>query len=241
MQGPRAAGEVIEALARLDRDDDGRRHRHRPRRRLGRGPAALLRRGPAARGRQGAHPGRLRDRPRARPAAARPRRRRPRRHAHRRREARRARRRRRGPAASRPPASGCALAVASAVAREQRGLDALRSRPALADPRTLRRPIAPPSSTSLRDRARRTLGHRARPRRRRHRPPARPGPRALAAGHARSAATPCCRTPTATCVTSVGDAAAGAAVSVRVADGRVHADVVSTTSLPRADLQEERR
>ena len=36
---------MIEALQRLDRDARGRRHRHRPRRRLGGGPAAVLRRG----------------------------------------------------------------------------------------------------------------------------------------------------------------------------------------------------
>ena len=45
MQGSRAAAEVIEAVERLDRDARGRRDRHRPRRRFGRGPAAVLRRG----------------------------------------------------------------------------------------------------------------------------------------------------------------------------------------------------
>ena len=45
MQGPHAAADVIGALQRLDADPDGRGDHHRPRRRLARGPAAVLRRG----------------------------------------------------------------------------------------------------------------------------------------------------------------------------------------------------
>ena len=112
--------------------------------------------------------------------------------------------------------------VGSWLQREQAGLDALRSRPALADP-----------------------GLPGRGPRRRGRPAARPGP-AVALGHrldraeddlghqlARARAL----SPLATlrrgyavlqdadghAVTSVADVAAGAAVSARVADGRVHA------------------
>ena len=84
----------------------GRRHRGRPRRRLGRGPAAVLRRGAGPRRPRHAHAGRLRDRPRAGPAAARPRRRRPGLDAHRRRQAGRPRRRRGAPARSTRPGSG---------------------------------------------------------------------------------------------------------------------------------------
>ena len=83
-------------------------------------------------------------------------------------------------------------------AREQAGLDALRTRPALADPRSLLDARAD-EVAGLRDRARRCLGHaldradddvghqRARA-------------RALSPlATLRARATPCCRTPTATC------------------------------------------
>ena len=52
----RAAAEVIEALAPPRPRPRGRRHRGRPRRRLGRGPAAVLRRGADPRGRTRAAP-----------------------------------------------------------------------------------------------------------------------------------------------------------------------------------------
>ena len=85
-----------------------RRDRGRPRRRLGRGPAAVLRRGADPGGPPGPHARRVRDRPRARPAAARPGRRRPRLHPHRRRQAGRPRRRRGAAPASTRPATGSA-------------------------------------------------------------------------------------------------------------------------------------
>ncbi|MFB9313632.1 exodeoxyribonuclease VII large subunit [Nocardioides plantarum] len=115
--------------------------------------------------------------------------------------------------------------VLSALAREQAGLDALRSRPALADPRTLvdRRHD---ELDALRERARRSLGHRL-------------DRAADDIGHQRARAR--ALSPLATLergyavlqdadghvLTSVTATRAGAAVSVRVADGRVHADVTS--------------
>lgn len=136
-----------------------------------------------------------------------------------------------------PDVAAEAFAVASArerirslaltlLAREQAGLDALRSRPALADPRTLvdRRSD---ELDALRERARRSLGHRL-------------DRAADDIGHQRARAR--ALSPLATLergyavlqdadghvVTSVAATRAGAAVSVRVADGRVHADVTST-------------
>jgi exodeoxyribonuclease VII large subunit len=119
--------------------------------------------------------------------------------------------------------------VLAGVAREQAGLDALRSRPALADPRTLvdRRTD---ELAGLRERARRTVLHRL--------------DRAaddIAHQRARARAL----SPLATLergyavlqdadghvVTSVAGLAAGAAVSVRVADGRVRAAVTGTEQL----------
>jgi exodeoxyribonuclease VII large subunit len=135
-----------------------------------------------------------------------------------------------------PDVAAEAFAVASArerlrslafalLAREQAGLDALRSRPALADPRTLvdRRSD---ELDGLRERARRSLGHRL-------------DRAADDIGHQRARAR--ALSPLATLergyavlqdadghvLTSVGATRAGAAVSVRVADGRVHADVTS--------------
>ncbi|WP_134764801.1 exodeoxyribonuclease VII large subunit [Nocardioides sp. 1609] len=118
--------------------------------------------------------------------------------------------------------------VLGAVAREQAGLDALRSRPALADPRTLVDRRTEELAT-LRERARRTLRH------------------ALDRasddiGHQRARAR--ALSPLATLergyavlqdadghvVTSVAGLHGGDAVSVRVVDGRVHADVTSTTT-----------
>lgn len=120
-------------------------------------------------------------------------------------------------------------ALAGWLAREQAGLDALRSRPALADPRTLldaRRGEV----LQLRDRARRTLGHaldRA----------------ADDIGHQRARAR--ALSPLATLqrgyavlqdadghvVTSVAGVAPDQQVSVRVADGRIHATTTSTEQL----------
>ncbi|WP_193605100.1 exodeoxyribonuclease VII large subunit [Nocardioides dongkuii] len=119
--------------------------------------------------------------------------------------------------------------LAAMLDREQAGLDALRSRPALADPRTLL-DARLDEVTALRERARRTLGHaldRA----------------ADDVGHQRARAR--ALSPLATLqrgyavlqdadghvVTSVADVAAGAPVSVRVADGRVHATTTTTETL----------
>ncbi|WP_340541005.1 exodeoxyribonuclease VII large subunit [Nocardioides sp. GXZ039] len=116
------------------------------------------------------------------------------------------------------------------VAREQTRLDALRSRPVLAEPRTLfdRRSE---ELALLRDRARRTLRHAL--------------DRATDdIGHQRARAR--ALSPLATLergyavlqdaeghvVTSVAALSAGEHVSVRVTDGRVHADVTSTTEEP---------
>jgi exodeoxyribonuclease VII large subunit len=115
-----------------------------------------------------------------------------------------------------------------AVAREQAGLDGLRSRPALADPRTLVDRHHDELAV-LRDRARRSLRHRL----------DRAGDD-IAHQRARARAL----SPLATLqrgyavlqdadghvVSSVGGVRAGAAVTVRVADGRVHADVTSTST-----------
>jgi len=115
------------------------------------------------------------------------------------------------------------------LAREQSGLDSLRSRPVLADPRTLVDDRTTELS-ALRERARRTLRHaldRA----------------ADDIGHQRARAR--ALSPLATLergyavvqdadghvVTSVADAAVGSSVSVRVADGRVHADITDITEI----------
>ncbi len=116
------------------------------------------------------------------------------------------------------------------LAREQAGLDALRSRPALADPRTLL-DARSDEVDQLRDRARRTLGHaldRA----------------ADDIGHQRARAR--ALSPLATLqrgyavlqdeaghvVTSVDDVTDGAPVSVRVADGRLHATITGVDRDP---------
>ena len=111
--------------------------------------------------------------------------------------------------------------VAAQVAREQAGLDALRSRPALADPRSLVDGRAE-ELVALRERARRSLSHRLdraadeidhqRARARALSPLA-----TLRRGYA------VLQGPDGHVVTSVDGVAPGAEVSVRVADGRVHA------------------
>ncbi|MGZ4446177.1 MAG: exodeoxyribonuclease VII large subunit [Nocardioides sp.] len=112
------------------------------------------------------------------------------------------------------------------LAREQAGLDALRSRPALADPRTLLDSRAD-EVVALRERARRTLRHaldragddvahqRARARALSPLATLQRGYAVLqdAGGHV---------------VTSVDGVAVGAPVSVRVADGRIHATTTAT-------------
>ena len=181
----------------------GRRDRGRPRRRLGRGPAAVLRRGADPGRREVPDPGRLRDRPRARPAAARPGRRRARLHADRRGQAGRARRRRGAARRGRAAASGCAPRSAGWLDREQ---DPARRAPL---PARARRPAHAARRARRRGRgaARPGPAHPrppARPRRRRRSPTSAPGPARCRRWPPCSAATPCSRTPTATCVTSVG-------------------------------------
>jgi exodeoxyribonuclease VII large subunit len=128
-------------------------------------------------------------------------------------------------------------AMAGLVAREQSGLDALRSRPVLADPRVLLDARSDELAT-LRDRSRRCVRH------------------ALDRaqddiGHQRARAR--ALSPLATLergysvlqdaegqvLTSVAGVAAGAAVSIRVADGRVHADVSSTEQIDQPADPEE--
>ncbi|MBC9734942.1 exodeoxyribonuclease VII large subunit [Nocardioides marmotae] len=120
--------------------------------------------------------------------------------------------------------------LAGWLAREQAGLDALRSRPALADPRSLVEARVT-EIEQLRDRARRTLGHRL-------------DRAADDIDHQRARAR--ALSPLATLergyavlqdadghvVTSVAGVAAGAAVSVRVADGRVHATTTGVEADP---------
>ena len=222
MQGQRAAAEVMEALGRLDRDPDGRGHRGRP---GWRAPSRTCCRSPT-RGWSGPSPrlrtpvvsaiGHEQDRrcsttsptsaPRRRPtppSSSSPTS--PRRYA-----------------ACRPPATGCGSALGGWLAREQAGLDALRSRPALGDPRSLldaraRRGGRAPAPGPAQPAATRSTG------------PATtsatsaPGPGPCPRWPRWSAATPCSRTPTGHVVTSVAVLEPDATISVRVADGRVHA------------------
>jgi exodeoxyribonuclease VII large subunit len=133
--------------------------------------------------------------------------------------------------------------LAAWLAREQAGLDALRSRPVLADPRTLLDARAE-EVDRLRERARRTLSHRLdraadeidhqRARARALSPLAtlRRGYAVLqdADGHV---------------VAGVAGVAAGAAVSIRVADGRIHATTTGVehdgTTTPLDPRQQEQR
>jgi exodeoxyribonuclease VII large subunit len=116
------------------------------------------------------------------------------------------------------------------VAREQGRLDALRARPSMADPRHLLDQRSA-EVVELRDRSRRTLGHRL---------------DRAADDVAHQAARTRALSPLATMrrgyavlqdpdghvLTSVAGVAAGRAVSVRVVDGRVHASVERTESIP---------
>ncbi len=124
-------------------------------------------------------------------------------------------------------------ALAAQVAREQAGLDALRSRPALADPRTLldRRDD---ELAGLCDRMRRTLGHRldrAADDIDHHRARARAlSPLAtLQRGYA------VLQDDAGHVVTSAASVAPGAAMSVRVADGRIHVTTDRTELLEETD------
>jgi exodeoxyribonuclease VII large subunit len=128
-------------------------------------------------------------------------------------------------------------ALAGWIAREQAGLDALRSRPALADPRSLL-DARLDEVHQLRDRARRTLGHaldRA----------------ADDVGHQRARAR--ALSPLATLqrgyavlqdadghvLTSVAEVTAKQRISVRVADGRVHATTTKTEPIEESHAGEE--
>jgi exodeoxyribonuclease VII large subunit len=119
--------------------------------------------------------------------------------------------------------------VTQLVAREQSGLDALRSRPALADPGSLLGARAE-EVAALRDRARRTLGHaldragddvahqRARARALSPLATLERGYAVLQAADGRV-------------LTSVAAIAAGDSLTVRIADGRVHATTDRTEDL----------
>ncbi|MDF1605375.1 exodeoxyribonuclease VII large subunit [Nocardioides sp. YIM 152315] len=120
-------------------------------------------------------------------------------------------------------------ALAGWIAREQAGLEALRSRPALADPRTLL-DARLDEVRRLRDRARRTFEHRldrAADEIDHHRARARAlSPLAtLQRGYA------VLQDAEGQVVTSVADVAARQRISVRVADGRIHATTTSTEEL----------
>jgi exodeoxyribonuclease VII large subunit len=120
-------------------------------------------------------------------------------------------------------------AVAGWLAREQTLLDTLRSRPAIADPGSLLTTRADEVET-LRERALRTTRHRldrATDEIAHHRARARAlSPLAtLRRGYAVLQDTD------GHVLTSVADAAEGAAVTVRVADGRVHAEITDTEKL----------
>ena len=182
-RAPARPREVIEALGRLDRDPEVdvivvARGGGSVEDLLPFSDEALLR---AVL--RGAHPGRLRDRPRAGQPAARPGRRRARLDPHRRRQAGGARRGRGGRAGRRSCATAAAGCSTAWLAREQHALDAVRARPALADPGSGLSRRAAGEVDELRDRARRTVAPPARPGRRRPRPPAGPGAGAVAAGH----------------------------------------------------------
>ena len=134
VQGGAAVQEVMAALQELDADPERRRHRHRPWRRLGRGPPAVQQRGPGPRGRGGPHAGGLGHRPRRRHPPARPRRRLARLHPHRRGQAGGAGRAGRAPRHTpvpRPRAAGAARHGSPASAATS---IALRSRPVMARP-----------------------------------------------------------------------------------------------------------
>ena len=120
-------------------------------------------------------------------------------------------------------------AVTAFVAREQAALDAMRSRPALADPRTLideRRT----EIDQLRDRARRTWGHRL-DRASDDIGHQRARARALSPLETLKRGYAVLQSDQGHVITSVTDINDGAAIPVRVADGRVHATTTSTQRL----------
>ncbi len=126
-------------------------------------------------------------------------------------------------------------ALAQLLTREQAGLDALRSRPALADPASLLGARSEEVS-AWRDRARRTLTHaldRALDDIAHHRARA----RALSPLATLQRGYSVLQTADGTVLTSVAGATVGAPVTIRVADGRVHATVDRTEALALLDPQ----
>ena len=110
--------------------------------------------------------------------------------------------------------------VAQRIAREQEWLVQLRSRPAMADPRNLLTARSE-EVDELVARARRSLGHRL------HRPahpnrPQRPRARALTPHATQQRGYSVLQDADGHVITSVAQAVVGAAISVRVADGRIH-------------------
>jgi exodeoxyribonuclease VII large subunit len=123
------------------------------------------------------------------------------------------------------------------LGREQAALDAVRSRPALADPRSLLDERAA-EATALRDRARRTLGHlldRAADDVGHHRARA----RALSPLETLRRGYAVLQDADGHVLTSVAGVEPGTEVRVRVADGRLHATTTRTEEL--ADGREEDR
>ena len=112
--------------------------------------------------------------------------------------------------------------------REQAGLDALRSRPAMADPRSLV-DARLDEVTMLRDRARRTFGH-ALDRAADNLDHTRARARALSPLETLRRGYAVLQHDDGRVITSVADVAPKDAISVRVADGRVHATTTRTTS-----------
>lgn len=124
----------------------------------------------------------------------------------------------------------CRALLTGRIDREQHGLDSLRSRPALADPRSLITARGE-ELAALRDRARRTVGHRldraaddvAHQRAR---------ARALSPLETLRRGYAVLQTAEGHVVTSVADLAVGAELSARVVDGRVRVGVLATEPDP---------
>jgi exodeoxyribonuclease VII large subunit len=120
--------------------------------------------------------------------------------------------------------------IAGRIAREQAALDALRSRPVLADPRTLVDERAA-EVVALRDRARRSLGH-SLDRATDNLDHQRARARALSPLATLQRGYAVLQDDAGHVIGSVADVAAGAPVSVRVADGRVLATTTGTEPDP---------
>ena len=123
--------------------------------------------------------------------------------------------------------------LAQLVAREQSGLDALRSRPALADPASLLGARGEEVS-ALRERARRTLGH-ALDRAADDIAHQRARARALSPLATLQRGYAVLQSADGSVLTSVADVGAGDTLTARVADGRVHATADRIESLQAPD------